>query len=64
MLNIAGICVIIIVLLFLIFILRSNTLDNFIIFVDDVIIPTSCYDYLVTNGKNFFLLNTKKLLMV
>ena len=62
MLNIAGICVIILILLFLIYFLRSNTLDNFIVFVDDVIIPNSCYNYLVTNGSQFFLLNTKKII--
>jgi hypothetical protein len=62
MLNCAGICVIILLLLFLIYFLRSNALDNFIVFVDDVIIPDSCYDYLVTNGKHFFLLNTKKII--
>ena len=62
MLNIAGIIVIILILLFLIYFLRSNTLDNFIVFVDDIIIPTSCYNYLVTNGSKYFLLNTKKII--
>ena len=62
MLNIAGLCVVIILLLFLIYFLRGKTLDNFIIFVDEVIIPNSCYDYLVTNGNNYFLLNTKKII--
>ena len=62
MLNIAGICVVIVLLLFLIYFLQSKTLDNFIVFVDDVVIPTSCYDYLVTNGNKFFLLNTTKII--
>ena len=62
MLNIAGLCLVILLLVFLIYFLQSKTLDNFIIFVDDVVIPTSCYDYLITNGNKFFLLNTKKII--
>ena len=62
MLNTAGIILIIILLFFLICFLRSKSLDNFIIFVDDVIIPSSCYNYLLTNGKQFFLLNSKKII--
>jgi hypothetical protein len=62
MLNIAGLCLVILLLVCLIYFLQSKTLDNFIIFVDDVVIPTSCYDYLVTNGNKFFLLNTKKII--
>ena len=62
MLNSAGIVVIIIILVFLIYLLRSKAVDNFIVFVDDVIIPASCYNYLVTNGSKFFLLNTKKMI--
>lgn len=62
MLNIAGLILVILLLVCLIYFLQSKTLDNFIIFVDDVVIPTSCYDYLVTNGNKFFLLNTKKII--
>lgn len=62
MLNSAGIVVIIIILVCLIYLLRSKAVDNFIVFVDDVIIPASCYNYLVTNGSKFFLLNTKKMI--
>ena len=62
MLNLAGIVLIIVILISLIYLLRSKALDNFIVFVDDVVIPTSCYNYLVTNGKQFFLLNTKKMI--
>lgn len=61
-LDFAGIIVIILLLIFLIFFLRSKSLDNFIIFVDDVVIPKSCYNYLVTNGEKYFLLNTKKMI--
>ena len=62
MLNSAGIVVIIIILVCLIYLLRSKAVDNFIVFVDDVVIPASCYNYLVTNGSKFFLLNTKKMI--
>ena len=62
MLNYPGIIVTIFILIFLIYILRNKALDNFIVFLDDVIIPTTCYNYLVTNGKQFFLLNTNKIL--
>lgn len=60
MLNSTGIIVVVLLLFFLTYILRSNSLDSFIVFVDDVIIPKNCYDYLVTNGKYFFLINSKK----
>lgn len=62
MLNTSGVIVIIIMLIFLIYLLRGQSLDNFIVFLDDVIIPDTCYNYLVTNGSKFFLLNTKKML--
>lgn len=62
MLNLAAIILIIVILILLIYLLRSKALDNFIVFVDNVVIPTSCYNYLVTNGKQFFLLNTKKMI--
>ena len=62
MLNTSGLIVIILLLIFLIYILRNKVVDNFIIFLDNVIIPKSCYNYLVTNGKHFFLLNTKQIL--
>jgi hypothetical protein len=62
MINTSGLLVVILLLVFLIYILRNKTLDNFIIFIDDVIIPKTCYNYLVTNGKDFFLLNTNKIL--
>jgi len=62
MLNTSGLIVVILLLIFLIYLLRNKGLDNFIVFIDDVIIPKSCYNYLVSNGKNFFLLNTNKIL--
>ena len=62
MVNLIVIIVIIIILILLIYLLKSRVIDNFIVFLDDVVIPTTCYNYLVTNGKNYFLLNTKKIL--
>ena len=62
MLNIAGIIVVIIVLIFLIYFLRSKSLDTFIVFLEDIVIPSTCYDYLLYNGKNYFLLNSKKII--
>ena len=60
MVNLVGIIVVVILLILLIYFLKNKYIDNFIVFLDDVIIPTSCYNYLVSNGKNYFLLNTKK----
>jgi hypothetical protein len=60
MLNIVGIIVLLIVLGILFYFMKTQVIDNFIVFLDEVIIPTSCYNYLVTNGKDFFLFNTKK----
>ena len=62
MLNTVGLILVIILLIFLICFLRSKSLDSFIVFLDDIIIPTTCYDYLLYNGKNYFLLNSKKIL--
>ena len=62
MLNSVGIIVVIIMMLFLIYILQNNNLDSFIVFVDDVVVPKSCYNYLVTNGTKYFLLNTKTMI--
>jgi len=60
-LSIAGIICVIIVLILLIFMLKNNVLDNFIVFLDDNIIPKDCYNYLVTDGAKFYLLDTRKL---
>ena len=62
MLNQSGILIILILLFFLICFLRSKSLENFITVVDNTIIPSNCYNYLVTNGTKFFLLNTKKVM--
>ena len=62
MIKLSGAILVFLLLLLLIYFLRSETLENFIVFVDDVVIPASCYNYLVSNGKNYFLLNTKKII--
>ena len=61
MCNIIGILVIIIILILLYYFLKNKSLDNFIVFVDDVVIPKSCWEYLVTNGEDYFLFNSKML---
>jgi hypothetical protein len=62
MLNTVGLILVIILLIFLICFLRSKSLDSFIVFLDDIIIPSTCYDYLIYNGRNYFILNSKKIL--
>lgn len=57
--NIAGVVLIILILVGLIIVLRNRSFDNFIVFLDDVAIPKNCWDYIVTNGHNFFLLNSR-----
>jgi hypothetical protein len=42
--------------------LRNKTFDNFIVFLDEVAIPKTCWDYLVFNGRNYFLFNSKALI--
>ena len=61
MINIFGIIVIIILLISLIYYLHNRSLDSFIVFLDDIVIPKSCYNYLVSNGINYFLFNTNKI---
>lgn len=60
--NGAAIIVMIIVLLYLTYLCSSNSIDNFVSVIDDAIIPKNCYNYLVTNGKNFFLLDTRRII--
>ncbi len=59
--NIAGVVLIILILVGLIIVLRNRSFDNFIVFLDDVAIPKTCWDYLVTNGREFFLFNSRVL---
>ena len=59
--NIAGVILIILILVGLVIVLRNRSFDNFIVFLDDVAIPKTCWDYLVTNGHDFFLFNSRAL---
>jgi hypothetical protein len=60
--NVVGLIVVIIILVLLYIILNNRTVDNFIVFLDDVVIPKTCWDYLVTNGKEYFLFNSKMII--
>ena len=57
--NIIGLLVIIIILIVLYIAIKNQSLDTFIVFLDDVVIPKTCWDYLVSNGKEYFLFNSK-----
>lgn len=59
--NIAGVILIVLILVGLIIVLRNRSFDNFIVFLDDVVIPKTCWDYIVTNGHDFFLFNSRVL---
>ena len=58
-LNIAGIIVIALLLFGLYIFMKNRTLDNFIVFLDDIIIPKTCFDYLVFNGNKYYLFNSR-----
>lgn len=60
-LNIAGVILVILILAGLVVLLRNQTLDGFIVFLDDIVIPKTCWDYLVTNGRDYFLFNSRAL---
>jgi len=57
--NVIGLVVIGIILITLYIIFKNKSVDNFIVFLDEKIIPKSCPDYLVTNGQSYFLLNSR-----
>lgn len=59
--NVAGVILIVLILVGLIIVLRNRSFDNFIVFLDDVVIPKTCWDYIVTNGHDFFLFNSRVL---
>jgi hypothetical protein len=60
--NIAGGILILLILIGLIVILRNRTFDNFIVFLDDVAIPKTCWDYLITNGHDYFLFKSRAII--
>ena len=57
--NIIGVIVIIIILYILYELFKNKTIDNFIVFLDDVVIPKTCFDYLVFNGSKYYLFNSR-----
>lgn len=61
-LNLAGLILVVLLLIGLVILLRDKKLDNFIVFLDDVVIPKTCWDYLVTNGREYFLFNSRLLI--
>ena len=60
--NIIGVIVVIIVLVMLYMMIKDKSVDNFIVFLDDVVIPKTCWDYLVSNGKEYFLFNSRMII--
>lgn len=58
-LSFAGVVMVVLILIGLYYLTRSNTMENFIVFLDDQIIPKTCPDYLVYNGQEYFLLNSR-----
>jgi len=59
--SLTGIIVIIIILLILVWIVKNNVLDNFVVFLDEKVIPSNCYNYLLTDGRKFYLLDTHRI---
>ena len=60
--NIIGLVVIGIILMSLYIIFKNKSVDNFILFLDEKVIPKSCPDYLITNGHSYFLLNSRMII--
>jgi hypothetical protein len=57
--NLAGYILIFLIIVGLYILTRNPAFENFIVFLDDVIIPKTCPDYLVYNGSHYFLFNSK-----
>jgi hypothetical protein len=60
-LSLAGVICAVIVLCLLMYLLKTNVIDNFVVFLDEIVIPKDCYNYLVTDGSKFYLLDTRKI---
>lgn len=58
--DVVGIYIIILILGCLIWVLRNNYLENFIVTVNELVIPSRCPDYLVTDGRHHYLINSRK----
>lgn len=59
---IIGVIVVIIMLLCLYYYVKNGKLENFIVFMDDIIIPKKCWDYLLFNGEYYYLYNSNMLI--
>ena len=57
--TLAGFLVIILILIGLYVLTSNNKFENFIVFLDDTVIPKTCPDYLVFNGTNYYLFNSR-----
>ena len=57
--SIASVILVILILAGLYYLTRNQTMENFIVFLDDIVIPKTCPDYLVYNGHEYFLLNSR-----
>lgn len=58
-LQVEGIICIIIVLMIMVYLIKNKSMENFIVLLEEVIIPKNCPNYLVTDGTNFYLMNTR-----
>ena len=46
-------------LLLLVYLIKNKTMENFIVLLEEVIIPKNCPNYLVTDGSHYYLMNTR-----
>ncbi len=58
--DVVGVYIMILVLGCLIWVLRNDYLENFIVTVNELVIPSKCPDYLVTDGRDHYLINSRK----
>jgi len=54
-----GVLCVIIALCILVFLLKNKNIDSFIVLLNEIIIPKKCPDYLVTDGRHYYLLNSR-----
>ena len=59
--DIVGVYIMILIIGCLIWVLRNNYLESFIVTVNELVIPSRCPDYLVTDSLNYYLLNSRKI---
>lgn len=58
--DMIGVSLMVLVLGCLIWVLKNKYIENFIVLIDEIIIPNECPNYLVTDGMNYYLINSKK----